>query len=207
MFYWITELLNYWITEFIDKNICHYSKRARTCHPATSCVRDQDATTAPARHMWETGSSKWAQFMLQWSIRFSEFTKLSELLFHLGKTPLRPRYFVCGKLDFKNKRRVCLVVSSEQKFIHYHGGSSSKFRRVWLFWPHCIQLISLKVKRVDKHNINQPVFFTHWKETIHVGDTTCTDRTIKLSIYILLFLFKKPGKWFVSSVMKKWDSM
>ena len=38
-------------TEFSDKNICHYSKRARTCHPVTSCVRDQDATTVPARYM------------------------------------------------------------------------------------------------------------------------------------------------------------
>ena len=37
--------------EFSDKNICHYSKKARTCQSATSCVRDQDATTAPARHM------------------------------------------------------------------------------------------------------------------------------------------------------------
>ena len=38
-------------SEFRDKNIWHYSKRSRTRHPATSCVRDQDATTAPARHM------------------------------------------------------------------------------------------------------------------------------------------------------------
>ena len=38
-------------TEFSDKNICHYNKRAQTCHPATSCVRDQDAITVPARHM------------------------------------------------------------------------------------------------------------------------------------------------------------
>ena len=37
--------------EFNDKNICHYSERSRTCHPATSCVRDQYATTVPARHM------------------------------------------------------------------------------------------------------------------------------------------------------------
>ena len=35
-------------TEFNDKNICHYSKRFK---PATWCVRHQDATTAPARHM------------------------------------------------------------------------------------------------------------------------------------------------------------
>ena len=34
-----------------DKNICHYSKRAQTCHTATSCVRDQNATTAPVRHV------------------------------------------------------------------------------------------------------------------------------------------------------------
>ena len=43
--------------------------------PATSCVRDQDVTTAPVRHMWETGSLNWAQFMLQWFIRFPEFTE------------------------------------------------------------------------------------------------------------------------------------
>ena len=36
--------------EFSDKNICHYSKRARTYRIATSCVRDQDATKAPATH-------------------------------------------------------------------------------------------------------------------------------------------------------------
>ena len=39
------------VQKFSDKNIRHYSKRAQTCHSATSCVRDQHATTAPARHM------------------------------------------------------------------------------------------------------------------------------------------------------------
>ena len=53
--------------------------------PATPCVRNQDATTVPSRHMWETGSLNWAQFMLQWFIRFPEF---SEFLYHLRKTPL-----------------------------------------------------------------------------------------------------------------------
>ena len=38
-------------SEFNDKNICDYSKRARTCDIATSCVRDQDATTVPTRNM------------------------------------------------------------------------------------------------------------------------------------------------------------
>ena len=75
-------------TEFSDKKICHHSKRTWTCHPATSCVRDQDATTVPARHMWETGSLNWVLFMLQWFIRFPEFAEFSEFLFHLGKTPL-----------------------------------------------------------------------------------------------------------------------
>ena len=64
-------------TEFSDKN-GHYSKRVRTCHSATSCVRVQDATTVPARHMWETGSLNWAQFMLQWFIWFPEFAEFSE---------------------------------------------------------------------------------------------------------------------------------
>ena len=68
--------------EFGDKNVCHYSKRAQTCHTATSCVRDHSATTVPVRHMWEAGSLNYAQFMLQWFAEFSEF------LFHLGKTPI-----------------------------------------------------------------------------------------------------------------------
>ena len=55
--------------EFSDKNICHYIK---TYDPATSCVKDHHATTAPARHMWETGSLNLTQFMLHQFIRFSE---------------------------------------------------------------------------------------------------------------------------------------
>ena len=50
---------------------------------ATSCVGDQDAVTAPARHRWETGSLNWPWFTLQWFIRLPEFP------FRLGKTPLR----------------------------------------------------------------------------------------------------------------------
>ena len=49
-----------------------------TCHPATSCVRDHDASTVPARHMWEAGSVNWAQFMLQWYIRFPKFAEFNE---------------------------------------------------------------------------------------------------------------------------------
>ena len=72
-------------TEFSDKNISLYSKKAQTCHPANSCVRDKDATTVPARHMQGTGSLNWPWFMLHWFIGFPEFP---EFLFHLGKTPL-----------------------------------------------------------------------------------------------------------------------
>ena len=50
--------------------------------PATSSARDQDATTAPVRHMWETGSLNWLRFILQW------FITCPEILFHLGKIPL-----------------------------------------------------------------------------------------------------------------------
>ena len=40
--------------------------------------------------MWEAESLNWAQFMLQWFIRFPEFVEFGEFLFHLGKTPLCP---------------------------------------------------------------------------------------------------------------------
>ena len=64
-------------------------KRARTCHPVTCSVRDQHATTAPARHIWEIGSLNWAQFMLQWFISFSEFTEFSE-----SSAPFRKNYIM-----------------------------------------------------------------------------------------------------------------
>ena len=57
--------------------------------PATSCIRDQDVTTAPARLMWETRSLKWPQFMLQWFIWFPEFAEFTEFSFNLGKNPLQ----------------------------------------------------------------------------------------------------------------------
>ena len=47
--------------------------------PATSYVRDQGPTTAPARHMSESRSLNWDQFMLHWFIRFPEFAEFTEL--------------------------------------------------------------------------------------------------------------------------------
>ena len=46
--------------------------------PATSYIRDHDTTTAPARHMYETGSLNWPQFMPKWFIRYPEFTDFNE---------------------------------------------------------------------------------------------------------------------------------
>ena len=66
-------------SEFSDESIYHYN------------VRHQDATTTPARHMWETGSFNWAQFMLHWFIRFPDFTEFDERSVpFFGKTPIYP---------------------------------------------------------------------------------------------------------------------
>ena len=85
--------------------------------PATSSVRDQHATSVPARHMWETGSLNCAQFMLQWFIRFPEFAEFGEFLFHLGKTPLfsiRPVLLVssqhCRSIDTDAQCKRALTV-------------------------------------------------------------------------------------------------
>ena len=56
--------------------------------PTTFCVRDQDATTAPARQIWETGSLNWAQFLLRWFIRSLDSLNSMKVLLHLGKTPI-----------------------------------------------------------------------------------------------------------------------
>ena len=56
--------------------------------PVTSCVRDQDATAVPARHMSETGSLNLAQFMLQWFIRFPEFAEFNDISVPLRKNSI-----------------------------------------------------------------------------------------------------------------------
>ena len=64
--------------------------------PATSCVRDQDAITAPARQMWETGSLNWDKFMLQWFIRFPDFSEFNESSVPFRKNSnetFEPKYF------------------------------------------------------------------------------------------------------------------
>ena len=56
-------------TEFSDKI---FVIRVKGLKPVTSCVRVQDATTAPARHIWETVSWNWAH------VEFAEITEFNE---------------------------------------------------------------------------------------------------------------------------------
>ena len=65
--------------EFSDKNICHYRKRTQTCHPATSCIREKDATTVPGGHRIFKLSPIHASVIYKNSMK---------VLLHLGKTPL-----------------------------------------------------------------------------------------------------------------------
>ena len=85
-----TCLLEFFLNVFSDKNIHHYSIRPQTCYSATSCVRDQHATTAPAQTACETGRSlNRAQFMLQWLLDSSLNSLNSvKVTLHLGKTPM-----------------------------------------------------------------------------------------------------------------------
>ena len=66
----------HWIHQIQWQNIFFIT--AKWLEPATSFVRDQDASTVPARHMSEVESLNWAQFMLPWFIRFPEFAEFTE---------------------------------------------------------------------------------------------------------------------------------
>ena len=61
------------------KRMCHFTVKG--FEPATLCVRNQDATTASARHMWEAESLNCLQFMFQWFFQISWI--------HWIPTPLR----------------------------------------------------------------------------------------------------------------------
>ena len=69
-------------TEFRDKKNCHFSKSAQTCHPATSCLRDQNATTVPDKIF------KLTPFLASVIIRFPEFVEFSECSASLRKNSI-----------------------------------------------------------------------------------------------------------------------
>ena len=75
-------------TEFSKFSDKKFTITVKGLVPATSCIRDQDATTVPARHMWETGSLNWAQFMHQWLSVSPNSLNSVKVLRYLGKTPM-----------------------------------------------------------------------------------------------------------------------
>ena len=118
------------------------------------------------------------------------------------------RYFVYDKLTQIDLLKQSMSGCINGTQIHpYHSGSSSKFRHVWLPWPHCRRLIRLlnflQVKRAGKQKINQSVF-------LHIGRNDrwyslyWQNHAFHLDLYITGTIFvQKTGKWFVSFVMKK----
>ena len=97
----------------------HYLKGLK---PATSCVRDQDASTAPARQMWETGSLNRGQFMLQWFIRFPEFNEFT--YFNERSAPFRKK---------SNKINILFTSNRWYMFFKWWNLKSSDFlsREYW----------------------------------------------------------------------------
>ena len=93
--------------------------RVKGLEPATSCTRDQDATTTPARHMWETASIdlNWLKFMIQWFISGHEFAEFSEFLFHIGKTPMAYQF-----------TRITPISFPTSFYCNYDGHTSSVIR-------------------------------------------------------------------------------
>ena len=67
--------------------------------PGTSCVRDQDSTTAATRHIWEAWSLKWAQFMLEWLSGSLNSLNSVKVLLLLGITPLCHAYVMDSTLS------------------------------------------------------------------------------------------------------------
>ena len=71
--------------------------------PVTSCVKDQDATTVPARHMRDRilkFSPIHASVKLSDSLNSLNSLNLVKVLLHLGKTPL---LLQCGTLEERSK--------------------------------------------------------------------------------------------------------
>ena len=117
-------------TEFSDKNICHYSKRARTCH--LLCQRPGCYHSASKTYV-DTGSLNWAQFMLQWFSDSPNSLNSEKVLLYLGKTPLRCHFCV----------RFCLVgmkLNSEVSFSALSKRRSEQRRRCVFFYQKVIKI-------------------------------------------------------------------
>ena len=88
---------------------------ASELEPATCCVRDQDPTTVPARHAWETGYLNWDQFMLEWVLRSLNSQKSLNsvnVLLHLEKIQCLSPLSCCTSFSlFANSPTVTLCLS------------------------------------------------------------------------------------------------
>ena len=86
LFYRLIIIFEFFLNVFSlnSLNLVTYNLSLKGLEPATSCVRDQDATTVSARNM---SSLNWLQFMLQ---RLSDsLNSLNSMtVLHLGKTAL-----------------------------------------------------------------------------------------------------------------------
>ena len=100
----------------------------------------------PARHMWETGSLNWPQFMFLWfRFRFPEFTGFS---FHLWKTSLAhfvvtlitildfQRALSCGfKLEWIQSL-ACFIAYTFMGFLYLPTGLLAVSMTDWYLLPH-----------------------------------------------------------------------
>ena len=75
------------LCEFSNRNIFHYSKRAGTYHPVTSCERPRCYHSASEKHVRDR-IFKLTPIHASVIINLPEFAEFSEFLFHLGKTPI-----------------------------------------------------------------------------------------------------------------------
>ena len=72
-------------TEFRDKNMCHYSKRVRTCHLLCKRSRCYHSTS-------ETGSLNWIQSMFSDLSDSLNSLNSMKVLHYLGKTPVNFKF-------------------------------------------------------------------------------------------------------------------
>ena len=115
----VTQLLNTAVNNFGSKFIgvfpkCFHRIQWQKClltvkgfEPATSCVRDQGVTTAPARHMWETGSLNWAPIasVIVKVAEFSETAPLGKTRLQLNFLTLLPMILMQRKSALCNRTR------------------------------------------------------------------------------------------------------
>ena len=102
--------------------------------PDTFCVREQDVTAVPVRHLWEVESLNWAQFMLQRFIRSPNSLNLlnsTKVLLHLGKTALLYCKFIKSRKILLSFTPLAIPISCV--FFNWRIGSIVPCN-VWFVW-------------------------------------------------------------------------